>query len=516
MFLDRIFKFPTSKTKRLCAVVIVLSVVGVVLHNVEIFSTISKVMDESIPLEWYTVNPSVGRPRFFSPQDAFKEVPNLPTAYLDLTFNRTKYRMNQTCALYPDVFKLSFHNLYWQSLRLPSNTWYLFSAYYENRPLSDVRPAVRVFVAINRFNQEKPFCQLWYGRLQQPVLVRVTRSEPVLKNYKNYKRLRKYMDEIERIFMITCPIPATHASLVPDSVSLVEHKCDTARNHLKVIYNKAEKKQGFAVCATPLNFIGVDYSVRFVEWIEMIHLLGADKIFLYYLHHHRNVSKVLKYYEEKGLVQSIHFSLAGGQPNLPLLQNLYLRGGVGEYITTQLLVQQDCLYRNMYNYEYIVVMDIDEIIMPLAARTWKDLLKDVPRYWRKQATSFCALNYWFYDDDMYPSQNYSDVPFYLHMLKHVHRTNTAKIKPMHEKCFHVPGSIKIGGNHGPVSCFGGCKKYWFPLMKVQLQHYCDKQISNRCSKTDNTSVLDTNIWRYKTALIEKVLSTLNKLGFLNL
>ena len=37
----------------------------------------------------------------------------------------------------------------------------------------------------------------------------------------------------------------------------------------------------------------------------------------------------------------------------------------------------DCLYRNMYRYKYIALLDIDEVILPIEEDNWSDLMKNV-------------------------------------------------------------------------------------------------------------------------------------------
>jgi Glycosyltransferase family 92 len=103
---------------------------------------------------------------------------------------------------------------------------------------------------------------------------------------------------------MACQLPKTHWKLTPVAVSVVENMCDTATNNLKVIYNKleAETKNPFAVCVKGLDFPDEDISVRMIEWLEVLASLGANKIFLYELEVHPNVTKVLKYYEKRGLV----------------------------------------------------------------------------------------------------------------------------------------------------------------------------------------------------------------------
>ena len=55
---------------------------------------------------------------------------------------------------------------------------------------------------------------------------------------------------------MTCSLPVSHKEKVPVMVSLVEEKCDEAKNSLKVIYNplrEKEHKQKFAVCSKCLG-----------------------------------------------------------------------------------------------------------------------------------------------------------------------------------------------------------------------------------------------------------------------
>ena len=115
--------------------------------------------------------------------------------------------------------------------------------------------------------------------------------------------------------MLACQLPKSHWEQVPLSVSVVENVCDTATNNLKVRYNKLPegetKKQNFAVCVKGLDFPTEDLSVRLIEWFELLHLLGANKIFLYNLEVHPNVTKVLNYYEKKGYVDVTPISLPG-------------------------------------------------------------------------------------------------------------------------------------------------------------------------------------------------------------
>ena len=105
----------------------------------------------------------------------------------------------------------------------------------------------------------------------------------------------------------------------------MEEPCDTATNHLKVIYNKPkeedvtdekEKKKRFAVCSKGHTFPDVDKSVKLVEWIEVLRSLGAN-VFIYHFNMHPNISKVLDYYSSRDLVDVTEVTIPGPDYNAP-------------------------------------------------------------------------------------------------------------------------------------------------------------------------------------------------------
>ena len=54
------------------------------------------------------------------------------------------------------------------------------------------------------------------------------------------------------------------------------------------------KNKTFGVCVKALDFPNDDLSPRLVEWIELVTILGADKIYMYLHDVHPNVFKVRK------------------------------------------------------------------------------------------------------------------------------------------------------------------------------------------------------------------------------
>lgn len=171
----------------------------------------------------------------------------------------------------------------------------LFGAYYDVRKNSKIGPAVRILGMIDRINPTvKTFCQFWFDGQKEPFIVKTFEYK-----YMWFSKWGNFIQGNFQPYLIACQIPKPFQALVPASVSIVEKQCDTATNNLKVIYNLPadDRKKGFAVCVKGLDFLYDDLSVKLVEWIELITLLGADKIYFYelqvhpvsYIHHWLNL-----------------------------------------------------------------------------------------------------------------------------------------------------------------------------------------------------------------------------------
>lgn len=79
-------------------------------------------------------------------------------------------------------------------------------------------------------------------------------------------------------FLITCPVSFDE---IPVSVSLTGNRCENASNKLKVIDNQPSnetKKKSFGVCTSSLTIEDKASVSRFIEWMEMLRILGASKI----------------------------------------------------------------------------------------------------------------------------------------------------------------------------------------------------------------------------------------------
>ncbi|XP_014227498.1 uncharacterized protein LOC106652859 [Trichogramma pretiosum] len=456
-----------------------------------------------------------------------ERLPSLPLSYWNLyrVKQQTKPNRNETnqggcLPRYPSIFELEFNNAYWQTLRTNNGTFQLFGAFYDVRGLSRIGPAIRIVGMIDRIEPTvRTYCQMWWENERYPRIVEILEYK-----YVWYKKWGNYKQGIYQPYVIACKVPQSHWHRgAPASVSLVERRCDTASNNLRVIYNRPpnDKKHDFAVCVKGLDFLHDDLSVRMVEWIELLNLLGADKIFFYELQVHPNVSKVLQHYERLGRVHVTPLTLPGHQPNVPGFQHLYLTKKTNHKRQNELIPYNDCLYKHMYEFKYIVLLDVDEVIMPVRDATWRELMDRVmPKALKlrnETRASYNVRNVYFLDDLLHSHGAFKDIPSWAHMLQHVFRSKNFTKPNQYIKCFHNPERVVTLHNHFPLACLGaGCTSYPIDTTDAQLQHYradCVKSLKKSCVEYRENSVLDTTIWRYKDQLIPRVNSTLRNLGF---
>ncbi|ENN71839.1 hypothetical protein YQE_11458, partial [Dendroctonus ponderosae] len=451
--------------------------------------------------------------------DIQNRLPNLPIVYWNLHKNQPM-GMNRTCARFPSILDIEFNNNYWQTLHTSNGTFHFFGAYLDKRKNNRLGPTVRVLGMIDRIEPTViTHCQFWFDGKKEPVIAKSFEYK-----YIWYKKWGNYKQGIFQPYLTACVIPQKYNSLVPQSISLVEKPCDNSTNNLRVIYDAPKEKKDFAVCVKGLDFLHEDLSVRLVEWIELLNLLGADKVFLYQLQVHPNITKILDHYEKEGKVQVTPITLAGVLPNAPALQHYFLSKKTNHKRQNELIPYNDCFYKNMYKYKYIALLDIDEVIMPIEGTTWKDLMENkvLPKALKsnkEERASYNVRNVYFLDDLIHDHGWFKEIPKYMHMLQHVYRTKNFTKPGQYVKCFHNTEKVLTLHNHFPLSCLGsGCTSYPIETTDAQLQHYradCVKTLKKSCEEFRKTSVMDTTIWKFKEPLIQRVSSTLKTLGFFN-
>ena len=128
------------------------------------------------------------------------------------------------------------------------------------------------------------------------------------------------------------------------------------------------------------------------------------------------------------MVDVTPFPCLGTSLTLPYLHHMYLENKLNNKRQNELIPYNDCLYRNMYRYEYIVLLDIDEVITPVKHNNWAEMMDEVVKSSLKvkneTRASWNFRNVYFMDEmlDQNEPEHFPDIPPYLHRMQHVYRS----------------------------------------------------------------------------------------------
>ncbi|XP_017850063.1 uncharacterized protein LOC108605008 [Drosophila busckii] len=437
------------------------------------------------------------------------------------------------CARTPPLYDIKFHNDYWQQAPADNLTYYLFGAYYDNRAAVEEAPLVRILAMSNRYGVRgvvkfpQVYCQLWFKDNLEPLIVNVT----------DHKILWIFGGGPKNVYptLLSCALPKSNnkTQLVPQMVSLVAKRCQAAKNLLRVVNNNKRSSQPvsasnrnqtelkFMICVKAMDFPYVDLSWRLIEWLEMMRLLGAHKVVFYDAQMHANMSKVIRHYMQDDFVELHPMSHGRGEPHAtPHFAHFAMEADYFNRILNEMIPYNDCFYRNMYNYDYIGVFDIDEIIMPLGnLSNWSQLIdvaQRAPDYQRdsshcKQWASFCFRNVYFPRYAQQP-KIFKYLPSFYYMLQHVDRVAEHSDRYSATKCLHSTRYVEGLHNHFPFfyTKRASCDAKSVPIQYAQMQHY--REPDNKTHLLH--PVRDDNIWRFQPQLQQRVFAKYEQLGFL--
>ncbi|XP_058790320.1 uncharacterized protein LOC131663739 isoform X2 [Phymastichus coffea] len=407
-----------------------------------------------------------------------------------------------------------------QALKLTNAEWlpvtntrfkfFVYSAYYDER-ITGNNPAsrssssggvVRVIGATKTRGPDRVWCRLWYlthNSDNATTSITVAAKVKVIRENWNLK--------YSACFVI-CPLPketpAQVSDRVPQSVSIVARLRTPPTNRLLVRnrpVDRPKERRPLAVCVKPLHY---DYNrvLQLIEFIELHKILGASHVTLYNDTLGSEAGCALKYYEARGLVTLLPWH------HLDMVSQREIRT---EGLFAAL---NDCLYRSMYSYEYLVLLDLDEFIIPRHDETILDLIRWMnTRVNGKTTGAYSFQNAFFYlqwPDDPYVTTSRRATEAGLITLRKTRRRS--KLHPHKQRSKYVcrPRDVVETGNHFVWEFVPGHGTVNVPADAAILHHYRVCEFGgDDCVKT--ASVVDRTAYKYLDKLAESVESTWQEL-----
>ena len=126
---------------------------------------------------------------------------------------------------------------------------------------------------------------------------------------------------------------------------------------------RPSERKSIGVCPSPVYGLGRQ---DIVEFIEINRALGVGLVSLYLIPgalDNDTIKYLYEKYSQSGMLEMFHW------------KQLYMHKIV--HYNGQLLSTYDCMYRNMYRVDYLIVEDLDEVIIPLQHDNYQDMIGEI-------------------------------------------------------------------------------------------------------------------------------------------
>ena len=401
--------------------------------------------------------------------------------------------------IYPQ--EISTRREVWQIVQSQKNGQSLemaiFGAYLDQR-FSDQHFAAQLilFTVSNAAKRQEVWCHIWYNNRKAPHIA------PAQLNMHFYQ-LKRWHNQSFHQYTYTCKVQYAHTQ--PVNVSLVFEKCQQSTSLLPIIVPTSESKYEFGACVAP-TFSTLSTSAL-IEWIELNNILGIEEFNIYESDLNQDAVAVLQHYASTGLVRLHHV--------LPPIFDLDNCDGSCHKTSTTATIN-DCLYRNMHRYKYIVIIDLDEFIIPhkndiLNLHDMMALITQHRGPQHEPAIQYSFMNM-LYLLEFSPKNSKMDRDLittrYLTRLKPIKDAYKSIINPIF---------CRVAANHIcqitiPEEAKGTTRNEYIPSGIAVLHHYrkCKEGLVD-CKKAMNEGVYDDLMLKYRDELRKNVDKTLESI-----
>ncbi|XP_035795180.1 uncharacterized protein LOC118468469 isoform X1 [Anopheles albimanus] len=453
-------------------------------------------------------------------------------------------KIEQTLPRYPVDMKPTDGS--WEIVNGTRYKFFVFSAFYDRRD----GKLVRIIGATKTRGPEKVWCRFWY---QTGVNSTKYRSASVMARV---KIIRENWNLKYSACFILCPIRGPYPE-IPHAVSVVS-KIRAAPGNVLMLRNTdndpdftnrtfSNVPNSIGVCVKPLHF-NYDQALYLLEFLELNNLLGASHFTFYNHTIGPKASCVLQHYVDGDLPQFItsygegklvvrhhaNGTVAVESNNLPyhmptshnednssqlkpkitvniLPWNLRMRSQ--KEIRTEGLFASlnDCLYRNMYRYSHVALIDLDEFIIPHHNDTLIDLITWLSKRINSRNTgAYSFQNAFFYlqfaDDELLHEDGENARANLRASLTTQRKTRRrSKLHPQKQRSKYIckPEAVIEAGNHFVWEFCPGRGSLNVPADAAILHHYRVCEFGgDDCIKTP--SLVDRTAHRYSKQLLDRV------------
>uniref|UniRef100_A0A8C6NUA1 Glycosyltransferase family 92 protein n=1 Tax=Nothobranchius furzeri TaxID=105023 RepID=A0A8C6NUA1_NOTFU len=239
-------------------------------------------------------------------------------------------------------------------------------------------------------------------------------------------------------------------------------------------------------------------------------LLGVNRVVIYNTSCGPDLDRLLQSYAQEGFLEVVPWPI-DKHMNPSRGWHFPEHGGDIHYFG-QLTTLNECIYRSMERSRYVLLNDIDEIVMPYKHDNLMSLM-DTLQPQHPDVGVFQIENHIFPKNHYEPSGKFHlpqwrGVPG-INILEHIYREDPARNIYHPYKMIVQPRMVEQTSVHEVLKYFG--QTYRVPLEVCRLIHV---RVALRGSLTLEQLNVDKRLWDFQEKLISNVDKVLGKLGFL--
>lgn len=263
----------------------------------------------------------------------------------------------------------------------------------------------------------------------------------------------------------------------------------------------------FTVCISNL-FGNYNNVLQFVQTMEMYKLLGVQRVVIYNTSCGPELERVLLHYKHEGTLEIVqwpidHFLKPSTGWNFPEHPgDLHYYG--------QLATLNECIYRNMYQTKYLLLNDLDEIIMPYKHANLQQMMEKLEQE-NPGVGVFFVMNHVFpktqFDDSgRFKVPQWQNIPG-INILEHIYR------EPSRDSVFN-PTKLIINPREVEQTSVHSVLRAWTSAVTVDPEVCGIVHVRGplQGSLTKDQLLVDKRLWDFD--LIAKVDKVLQNVGLL--
>uniref|UniRef100_A0A914I4P8 Glycosyltransferase family 92 protein n=1 Tax=Globodera rostochiensis TaxID=31243 RepID=A0A914I4P8_GLORO len=181
-------------------------------------------------------------------------------------------------------------------------------------------------------------------------------------------------------FLFTCPMPSTNLGNNVESLVLISRnsfcrKVQSSPNKVFLAYGQ------------------IGSSIQNCR-LHKRRALGANAVTLYFYWIPPNVRNALQRMADRKQLEIVELNLPANSPNQPFIRHQFIQRNRQQKRRHELIPYNDCFNRYSATHHFVLIADIDEVVVPLRHQRWQQLLHELLARgkWRAEPSSISVRN----------------------------------------------------------------------------------------------------------------------------